>query len=217
MTQALIDIFAVILTFMVLSRIIGDNPLFRVAQYLFVGISLGLAFVVAYHQVLRPAAGALIGGRPGAVTLYGVPLLLGLLLLPRITRRQEWSWLANVPLALVFGVGAALAVGGAIAGTLAPQILDTANRPVSGGPAQVAGLIVLALGTIVTLSAFYYTVPREGGTGRLVALTALVGHWLLMIAFGFFFADALRSYLTALTERLSFLLDWFRNLLSLLG
>jgi FtsH-binding integral membrane protein len=217
MTQALIDIFAVILTFMVLSRIIGDNPLFRVAQYLFVGISLGLAFVVAYHQVLRPAAGALIGGRPGAVALYGVPLLLGLLLLPRITRRQEWSWLANVPLALVFGVGAALAVGGAIAGTLAPQILDTANRPVSGGPAQVAGLIVLALGTIITLSAFYYTVPRERGAGRLVALTALVGHWLLMIAFGFFFADALRSYLTALTERLSFLLDWFRNLLSLLG
>jgi FtsH-binding integral membrane protein len=217
MTQALIDIFAVILTFMVLSRIIGDNPLFRVAQYLFVGISLGLAFVVAYHQVLRPAAGALIGGRPGAVALYGVPLLLGLLLLPRITRRQEWSWLANVPLALVFGVGAALAVGGAIAGTLAPQILDTANRPVSGDPAQIAGLIVLALGTIITLSAFYYTVPRERGAGRLVALTALVGHWLLMIAFGFFFADALRSYLTALTERLSFLLDWFRNLLSLLG
>src|SRR5688572_11313283 len=129
MTQALIDIFAVILTFMVLSRIVGDNPLFRVAQYLFVGVSLGLAFVVAYHQVLRPAAGALVGGRAGAVTLYGVPLLLGLLLLPRITRRQEWSWLANVPLALIFGVGAALAVGGAIAGTLAPQILDIANRP----------------------------------------------------------------------------------------
>jgi FtsH-binding integral membrane protein len=217
MTQALIDIFAVILTFMVLSRIVGDNPLFRVAQYLFVGVSLGLAFVVAYHQVLRPAAGALAGGRAGAVGLYGVPLLLGLLLLPRITRRQEWSWLANVPLALVFGVGAALAVGGAIAGTLAPQILDTANRPVSGGPAQIAGLIVLALGTVVTLSAFYYTVPRERGAGRLVALAALAGHWLLMIAFGFFFADALRSYLTALTERLSFLLDWFRNLLNLLG
>ena len=37
--------------------------------------------------------------------LYGVPLLLGLLLLPRITRCQEWSWLANIPLALVFGIG----------------------------------------------------------------------------------------------------------------
>jgi hypothetical protein len=212
MTRGLIDIIAVILTFMVLSRIVGDNPLFRVAQYLFVGVSLGLAFVVAYHQVLRPAVGALVRAEPGAVAIYGVPLLLGLLLVPRITRRQEWSWLANIPLALVFGVGAALAVGGAIAGTLAPQILDTA-RPLSGGPAQVAGVVVLALGTVVTLGAFYYTVPREQGAGRLVGLAALVGHWLLMIAFGFFFADALRSYLTALTERLSFLLDWLRALM----
>ena len=216
MTQGLIDIFAVILTFMVLSRIVGDNPLFRVAQYLFVGVSLGLAFVVAYHQVLRPAVGGLVNGEPQATAIYGVPLVLGLLLLPRITRRQEWSWLANVPLALVFGVGAALAAGGAIAGTLLPQILDTA-RPLSGGPAQVAGVIVLALGTVVTMSAFYYTVPRERGMGRLVEMASLLGHWLLMIAFGFFFADALRSYLTALTERLSFLLDWFRNLFNLVG
>ncbi|MFL5806853.1 MAG: hypothetical protein ACJ8CR_34635 [Roseiflexaceae bacterium] len=212
MTPTIIDVFAVLLTLMVLSRIIGDNPLFRIAQYLFVGVSLGLAFVVAYHQVLRPAIGALIAGQPGASTLYAIPLLLGLLLLPRITRRQEWSWLANLPLALVFGVGAALAVGGAIAGTLAPQILDTA-RPLSGGPAQIIGVVVLTLGTVVTLSAFYYTVPRESGAGRLVALTVLVGHWLLMIAFGFFFASAMQTYLSALTERLSFLLDWFRALI----
>jgi len=212
MTPTIIDVFAVVLTLMVLSRIIGDNPLFRIAQYLFVGISLGLAFVVAYHQVLRPAIGARITGRPGASTLYAIPLLLGLLLLPRITRRQEWSWLANLPLALVFGVGAALAVGGAIAGTLAPQILDTA-RPLSGGPAQIIGVVVLTLGTVVTLSAFYYTVPRESGAGRIVALTVLVGHWLLMLAFGFFFASAMQTYLSALTERLSFLLDWFRTLI----
>src|SRR5689334_10060055 len=144
MTPAIIDAFAVVLTFMVLSRIIGDNPLFRIAQYLFVGVSLGLAFVVAYHQVLRPSASALLAGAPNAPMLYGVPLLAGLLLLPRITRRQEWSWLANIPLALVFGVGAALAVGGAISGTLAPQILDTA-RPLNGGPAQIAGVLVLAV------------------------------------------------------------------------
>lgn len=209
MTPEIINLIAVVLTVMVLSRIVGDNPLFRAAQYLFVGVSLGLAFVVAYHQVLRPAAGALLAGQQGATTRYMVPLALGILLLPRITRRQEWSWLANIPLALVFGVGAALAVGGAILGTLTPQILDTANRPLGGDPAQVVGVVVLTLGTIVTLSAFYYTVPRESGAGRVVALAAVLGHWLLMIAFGFFFAGALQTYLSALTERLSELLRYF--------
>lgn len=213
MTPVIVNLAAVVLTIMVLSRIIGDNPLFRTAQYLFVGVSLGLAFVVTYHQVLRPAIVALVSGGADAPLLYGVPLLLGLLLLPRITRRQGFSWLANIPLALVFGVGVALAVGGAIAGTLLPQLLDTANRPLSGGPAQVIGVIVLALGTIVTLSAFYYTVPRETQAGRIVAFASMLGHWLLMIAFGFFFASALQTYLSALTERLSFLLGWLQGLI----
>jgi hypothetical protein len=208
-TPEIINVIAVILTVMVLSRIAGDNPLFRVAQYLFVGISLGLAFVVAYHQVLRPAVLSLMAGQEGATTRYLVPLVLGLLLLPRIIRGQEWSWLANIPLALVFGVGAALAVGGAILGTLVPQILDTANRPLGSDPAQIVGVVVLTLGTIVTLSAFYYTVPRETAGGRVVALSAVLGHWLLMIAFGFFFAGALQTYLTALTERLGALLRFF--------
>jgi hypothetical protein len=114
-TQTVIDSIAIVVTIMVLSRIFGNNPVFRVAQYLLVGVSLGLAFVVAYHQVLRPSVTGLVSGSSNGAILYGIPLALGLLLLPRITRRQQYSWLANIPLALIFGVGAALAVGGAIA------------------------------------------------------------------------------------------------------
>ena len=209
MTQTVIDIIAIVVTIMVLSRIFGNNPVFRVAQYLFVGTSLGLAFVVAYHQVLRPAVSGLISGGSNGAILYGIPLFLGLLLLPRITRRQEFSWLANIPLALIFGVGAALAVGGAIAGTLAPQILDTSNRPLAGDPLRIAGTLVLAIGTVITLSAFYYTVPPGNPRARIVALSATAGHWLLMIAFGFFFASAVQSYLSALNERLEFVLRFF--------
>jgi hypothetical protein len=203
-----VEIIAVVLTLMVLSRIFGDNPLFRAAQYLFVGASLGLAFVIAYQQVLRPAALALAGGSSAAVVLYGVPLALGLLLLPRIAGGQGLSWLANIPLALIFGVGAALAVGGAVVGTLLPQIIDTADatRP-------LLGMIVLAIGTIITLSAFYYTAPGGSASGRVVAGAALVGHWLLMVAFGFFFAGALQTYLSALMERLGFVIGAIRGLL----
>ncbi len=63
MTQTVIDSIAIVVTIMVLSRIFGNNPVFRVAQYLFVGISLGLAFVVAYHQVLRPLTRPATDGR----------------------------------------------------------------------------------------------------------------------------------------------------------
>ena len=208
MTPVIINTIAIVLTIMVLSRIVGDNPLFRIAQYLFVGVSLGLAFVVAYHQVLAPAVREVSAGQDRAV-FYGVPLALGVLLLPRISRRQEFSWLANLPLALVFGVGAALAVGGAIVGTIVPQITDTANRPLTGSPAQIAGTVVLALGTIITLAAFYYTTPRSTALARVSAQIAALGHWLLMIAFGFFFASAVQSYMSALIERVGAVLRFF--------
>jgi hypothetical protein len=45
-----------------------------------------------------------------------------------------------------------------------------------------------------------------------VTLAARSGHWLLMVAFGFFFASAVQSYMSALTERLGFLLTWIRGL-----
>ncbi|HMO59896.1 MAG TPA: hypothetical protein PKA05_13720 [Roseiflexaceae bacterium] len=211
MNPAIVDGIAVILTILVLSRVAGDNPLFRVAQYLFVGTSLGLAFVIAFHQVLRPAAAGLLSGDSTRVISYAVPVVLGLLLLPRLTASSRLSWLANVPLALIFGVGAALAIGGAIIGTLAPQILASAQF---GGetPAQLIGSIVLVIATILVLSSFYYTVPRDTPAGRTTAAAAAIGHWVLMVAFGFFFAGALQSYTAALAERVDFIIGWVRTL-----
>jgi hypothetical protein len=203
-----INIFAIVLTIAVLSRIVGPNPLFRAAQYLFVGLSLGLAFVIAYHQVLLPTASGVLAGSSTSLVFYGVPLLLGVLLLPRAVGRQELSWLANIPLAITFGVGAALVIGGSIVGTLLPQILDSA-RPLTGSTADVVGTVLLTLATAVILAGFYYTIPRDNGGGRLVAVAAVAGHWILMAAFGFFFAATLQTYLSALTERLQFIMAFF--------
>lgn len=210
-TTLIMGIVAVVLTLMVFSRLAGDNPAYRVAQYLFVGVSLGYALVVVYHQVLRPAAlGAVSSaGDPVSLSLRLVPWLLGLLLLTRLTGQQTVSWLANIPLGLLFGVGTALAVGGALRGTLWPQILDTA-RPISGDPLQAVGSVLLILGVVLTLCYFYFTVPRETPGGRVVALGAGIGRWLLMVAFGFFFAGGVLTYLTALNARLEFIVNWFQ-------
>lgn len=202
---------ALVLTLLVFSRLLGDNPAFRVVQYLFVGTSLGYAFVVMYHQVLRPGAIGLAASLndPARLTLLLTPWILGLLLLTRLARRQSISWLANIPLALLFGVGTALAVGGALVGTLVPQLLDTA-RPLGSEPQELIGGVLLLFGVILTLCAFYFTVPRETAGGRLVAAGARMGRWLLMVAFGFFFAGALLTYLTALNGRLEFIIGWLR-------
>jgi hypothetical protein len=207
-------LIAVAMTLLVFSRIFGDNIAFRAVQYLFVGISLGFAFVVVYHQVLRPSVMAIIAdtNNPARMTLRVAPFILGLLLFTRISRSQTTSWLANIPLGLMFGIGAALAIAGATAGTLLPQLLDTA-RPNSGDPAQLVGSILLVVGVVLTLCTFYFTVPRQTVGGRVIALGAQAGRWLLMVAFGFFLAGSLLTYLSALNDRLIFIVDVVRSFL----
>ncbi len=205
------NIVAIVLTLCVLSRILGDNPLFRIAQYLFVGVSLGYIFVVLYHQVLLPAFTRIITSgieSPAVTALRMVPLLLWLLLLPRMSKRQSFSWLANIPLGLIFGVGAGIALVGSLTGTLMPQLLDTV-RPLQGGIADIIGTVLLTIGVIITLSYFYFTIPSDSPQGSLIALSAQAGRWLLMVAFGFFFAGSLLTYLTALGERFDFIVSVF--------
>jgi hypothetical protein len=213
--STLIGLIPIVLTILVFSRILGDNPLFRAIQYLFVGLSLGFAFVVVYHQVLASAVVDLLANAndPLQMGMRLAPFVLGLLFLPRLIGRQSFSWLANIPLGLLFGVGAALALGGAFVGTLWPQLIDT-SRPTGSSPLQLGGMALLALGVIMTLMYFYFTIPRDTPRGRIVALGAQCGRWLLMAAFGFFFAGALLTYITALNERLEFIVNWAGGLLS---
>ncbi|WP_129633444.1 hypothetical protein [Candidatus Oscillochloris fontis] len=212
MLSLISGLVGVVLTLIVFSRLLGDNPAFRTVQYLFVGVSLGYAFVVVYHQVLRPNAITMLGAldKPPVLGVLILPFLLGILLLARMVARQQISWVANIPLALVFGVGAALALGGALVGTLAPQLLDTV-RPISNDPSQAIGSVLLVLGVVLTLSYFYFTVPHETPGGAIVQTSARLGRWLLMIAFGFFLAGSLLTYITALNERLAFIVDWVRG------
>lgn len=93
---------AALLTLIVLSRIFGDSPIFRAAQYLFVGVSLGYVFVVLYHQVLLPNTErmlrSIVRGDLATALVQAVPFLLLLLLIPRIAGPLRLSWLANFPL-----------------------------------------------------------------------------------------------------------------------
>ncbi len=121
LSQGLIPGFlSFLLTLMILSYLIGDNPAFRVAVYIFVGVSAGYVAAVAWWQVLYPKVLLpLFTGSFLESLLALVPLILGVLLLMKLSSRM--TWLGTPSLAFMVGVGAAVAVGGAVMGTIIPR------------------------------------------------------------------------------------------------
>jgi hypothetical protein len=158
---------------------------------------------------------------------YLAPLALCLLLLAKVKR--SWSALGSVTLAFLFGVGAALAVGGSLVGTLIPQVQAAF---ISLNPDHYTGIaaleegvpliyasnaVLVTIGTISTLLYFTYTTgtgekrPERRARGRLLGGLVRVargfGKVFLMFTFGALFAMAALSYLSLLVDRVRFIIE----------
>jgi hypothetical protein len=220
-------LLAWLLTVMVLSYLVRDNPMFRVATYLFVGVASGYAGAIAWHNVLEPGLiDPVLQRGIGAfsdVTLL-VPWILVLLLLFKLS--PATSRLGSISTALLVGVGSGVVVGGAITGTLIPQTLaatgtlnPAAVTPTTGetGLERTISVLILLIGTISTLVYFQFT-ARLTSTGQVsrrgwIRATALLGKLFIAVTFGVMYAGVLMATLIVLSERLQFLVatiaQWF--------
>jgi hypothetical protein len=212
---------AAALTVMVLSYIAGDNVLFRLAQHILIGCVAAYAVVVAVHSVLLGRLLLPLAENPAGQWPLLVPLALGLMLLARA--EPNLAWLGNFPVAFLLGVGTALALGGAVLGTMLPQLQATAislfdqvRAEMTPGEqlAQIASNLIIVFGTIGALLSFHFVRDERSTLGR--AVGALLWAWgglgriFIWVAFGALFAGLIISRITLLVARVQFLLDAFR-------
>lgn len=206
-----------ILTLLVLSYLIGDNPLFRSAVYVFVGVASGYAAVAAWHYVLLPRLfQPLASADPAQLTFVIVPLVLSLTLVTKLSPRI--AWLGGFAMALMVGVGAATALSGAVIGTLIPQTRAAMDIVQPGPLGFVQGVFAL-VGTVLTLAYFQFSASRAAdGTAKrnvIFELLAWGGRVFIAITLGVLFAGAYLAALTALLERLSALVTFVKSLLGI--
>jgi len=225
-----------VLTLMIYSYLLGDNPLYRLAIHVLVGVGMGYAFVVITYAVIIPQVFApfqqIALGSAEGLGERAQPLvaLLAVFLLLKLSPRT--APLGNLAMGFVMGVGAAVAVGGAVLGTLLPQIGATALPLLPGStlpilPGQSGWLnalaaVVIIVGTVTSLLYFHFSVPAgdpgdKDGAERpaWVRASAQVGQVFLMIAFGSLFAGSLIASLSVLTGRLSFYIQWLGTVLGI--
>ncbi len=137
-----------LITIAILSLVWKENPFYRSAEHLYVGVSAGHAVVMAYNNVRDTAIQPIKSGQ----MVWIIPMILGILLYARYTKS---SWVARYPVSVMVGIGTGVAVRGAIHGDFTQQIAATIK-------VGSVNDILLLLFVIASLSYFFFSRELRG-------------------------------------------------------
>lgn len=184
------------MTLAVLSYLWKENPLYRLAEYTVVPLTVANAVVLTWHQMIVPYTKYYIQ-QQGWWWLWifaAVGLLFYFRYLP-----SKWAWVSRYPIAISVG----WQLGYSFAQTPRPYatlLIDTMR------PLNTVNNTLFFLMFIVTMMYFFFTIGRKsalvGGAGK-------IGRYVMMIAFGASFGQTIQGRISLFLARLSFLLkDW---------
>ncbi len=219
---------AAILTLAIFSFLYRDNPVYKLAEHIFVGVAAGYTVAYAYWQVFvpnlwYPLHGLYRGSYPGRGTeewwwtlLLHVPAALGLLFFLRFSRR--FSWLSRWAIAFLVGAYAGVNLIAYFQSDLILQtkgtfvLLDPARLAEDGWYKVLALNIPILIGVLASLTYFFFSKPHRGVLG----VSARTGIFFLMAAFGASFGYTVMARISLFIGRLQFLsYDWIYPLFDL--
>lgn len=201
------------LTLCIFTFLYKDNPLFKLAEHLYVGVSVGYTIVKAYdtvivHLIVKPIF------EQGEYALL-IPVAIGMLMLTRYVPKA--AWLSRYAFAFIVGVGSGLAIPRTISSFILRQIEDTVRPLLSlaGGdgvtfsmnllnPSSSINVIIILIGVISVLFYFFFSIEHSG-PGKVVARTGVM---FLMIAFGAAFGYTVMARMSLLIGRLTDLIEF---------
>ena len=211
---------AAFFTLAIFSFLYRDNPIYRVAEAVLVGVSAAYWMVVGFWDVLVPNLFGKIW--PGVVQAWAMPglsgeaavrdlsylvaLVLGVMLLWRLS--PKGAWISRWPLAFVIGTMAGLRLIGFLHGDFLVQIRNTI-LPLTvfqSGAFDFWGSLenlLLVVSVLCCLVYFFFSFEHKGVVGG----AARVGIWVLMITFGASFGYTVMGRIALLAIRFEFLLD----------
>jgi hypothetical protein len=210
-----------VLTLCIFSFLYKENPFYRFAEHLFVGVSNGYSVTLIYNNVLKPdliqpvaAATAEIGRGNFSWALLNpandtnifliLPACIGMLYIARFIPRI--SWLVRFPIALTMGYYISAAIPRSIHAQIIKQVQGTILTPDSFTTFWISlGTLVIFIGTFSTVVYFFFSVEHKGVLKPL----ARIGIFLIMIGFGASFGLTIMGRVALAIGRFIFLFhDW---------
>ena len=211
---------AAFFTLFIFSFLYRDNPFYKIAESVVVGVSAAYWMVVGFWTTIVPNllgklapewinSWAMPGLDTKAEYIYLVPLIMGIMLIWRLA--PKGGWISRWPLAFIIGTTAGIRLIGFIHADFLGQIRNTIMSLAVYSPETGLNFwdsiknIIIVIGVLTTIVYFFFSIEHEG----LVGQTAKVGIWFLMITFGAAFGYTVMGRIALLAIRMEFLMnDW---------
>lgn len=193
---------AAILTLFIFSYLWKENPLFRLAEHILVGIAAGYLLTIYWHNILRPNMWLPLTTDFRQNFFLLIPMGLALMMFFRLSKKYDW--VSFWPMAFLIGFSG-LAIPSIIDANMLAQIRATVNVPLNGHYSSMLNGFTILTGTFACLTYFYFSSPPSGIIRRI----STFGSFFLMISFGAAFGLTVMARISLLIGRLMFLFrDW---------
>ena len=196
----------VLLTLSIFSYLYGDNPFYKAAEHIFVGVSAGYIFTITFWDTIWPNLfGRLIPSYVQAGFEFDIsylfPLFLGIFMLFRLSKKYDW--LSRISIAYIVGMMAGLKFYVFLNSNLLTQIKSSTVN-LSGSYFSIVNEVIILIGVISGLIYFFFSKEHTGVVGKV----SRVGVYFLMIKFGASFGFAVMGRISLLIGRFEELIDY---------
>lgn len=212
--------FAIFLTMATFSFLYKDNPFYKIAEHLVVGVSAGYFVIILWHNGLVPNLFQRLADGDwyyfwlnSSSPWYLIPALLGIMMWTRFSK--NWSWLSRWPMALYIGISAGVAIPVEMSARVNKQLYASMSKiswdnfwgvgsfdllDTVSGLAQV----LIFISAISALIYFFFSKEHKGWFGGI----ATFGIWILMIGFGASFGFTVMHRLSLFINRMQDIKAW---------
>lgn len=190
------------LTLALFSFMYKDNPIYRIAEHIFAGLTAGYQVGLIWDTIILQQVW--VPMTSGGQWWLFIPGLLGVLMFTRFS--SKYSWASRSSLAFVMGATAGIFLISELHGRVLPQMQATMlSLAGSDGFGPTLLSVIIVIGVLSTLIYFYFSKEHKGALG----VTAKVGIWFIMISFGAHFGYTVMGRVSLLIGRMQFLIeDW---------
>ena len=196
-----------ILSLFIFSFLYKDNPFYKFAEHLLVGVSAGYYLNIYWYNGIYPNIVSHIIKEHNM--LYIVPLLLGLLYFAIFI--PKFSYFIRWPIAFLLGAASGFAIPAAFQARIMEQAKGTILFSPSSynSPLAFMNAVLIFIGVLTVLSYFFFSKEHKGG----LKISSKVGIIFLMIGFGASFGYTVMARVSLLIGRLQFLLGTWLGLI----